>query len=79
MRHDGQGHALHFLGGAPLYLAPLMIIVEFLSMLTKPERSKVRSDIYLVSETIGKLDKKNLFTDKAEEKAAINKIKGEGS
>jgi F-type H+-transporting ATPase subunit a len=36
------GWAKHFLGGAPLYLAPLMIIVEFLSMLTKPFSLAVR-------------------------------------
>ncbi len=43
-----------------------------LKMLSKPERSTVRSNIYLVSETIGKLDKKHLFTDKAEDKAATS-------
>ena len=36
------GWAKHFLGGAPLYLAPLMIVVEFLSMLTKPFSLAVR-------------------------------------
>lgn len=37
-----RGWAKHFLGGAPLYLSPLMVIVEFLSMLTKPFSLAVR-------------------------------------
>ncbi len=42
-----------------------------LSTLTKQERSIVRSNIYLVSESIGKLDKSKQFSDKAEEKAVV--------
>ena len=33
-----------------------------LSVLSKQDRSVLRSDIYLVSETIGKMDKKHLFS-----------------
>ncbi len=40
-----------------------------LASLTKPDRSVLRSDIYLVSETIGKLDKKHQFKDEGEKKA----------
>jgi F-type H+-transporting ATPase subunit a len=36
------GWAKHFLGGAPLYLAPIMVIVEFLGMLVKPFSLAVR-------------------------------------
>ncbi|MGO8671528.1 MAG: inorganic phosphate transporter [Capsulimonadaceae bacterium] len=35
------------------------------------ERSKMRSNVYLVSESLGKLDKKKKFADKAEDKLAI--------
>jgi F-type H+-transporting ATPase subunit a len=43
IKANGVGGWLkHFLGGAPLYLAPLMVIVEFLSMLTKPFSLAVR-------------------------------------
>ena len=36
------GWAKHFLGGAPLYLAPIMVPVEFLGMLVKPFSLAVR-------------------------------------
>lgn len=36
------GWAKHFLGGAPLYLAPLMVIVEFMGLLIKPAALAVR-------------------------------------
>ena len=36
------GWSKHFLGGAPLYLAPIMIPVEFLGMLVKPFSLAVR-------------------------------------
>jgi F-type H+-transporting ATPase subunit a len=36
------GWAKHFLGGAPLYLAPIMVVVEFLGMLVKPFSLAVR-------------------------------------
>jgi F-type H+-transporting ATPase subunit a len=36
------GWVKHFLGGAPLYLAPIMIIVEILGMLVKPFSLMVR-------------------------------------
>jgi F-type H+-transporting ATPase subunit a len=36
------GWAKHFLGGAPLFLAPIMVVVEFLGMLVKPFSLAVR-------------------------------------
>jgi PiT family inorganic phosphate transporter len=43
-----------------------------LNQLSKDERRVVRSDIYLVSESIGKLDKKHLITDGAEDKKLMD-------
>jgi PiT family inorganic phosphate transporter len=43
-----------------------------LNMLSRAERSTLRSDIYLASETIGKLDKKHQFTDATEDKAVMD-------
>jgi PiT family inorganic phosphate transporter len=43
-----------------------------LNVLSKEERSTLRSDIYLVSETISKLDKKHQFTDATEDKAVLD-------
>ena len=42
-----------------------------LNALSKPDRSALRSDMYLVGESIGKLDKKHAIPDKAEDKALM--------
>ncbi|MBP5976490.1 inorganic phosphate transporter [Brasilonema sp. CT11] len=40
--------------------------------ISKTDRRALRSDIYLVSKTINKLDKKNVFTQKADEKSLVD-------
>lgn len=43
IRQNGlSGWAKHFLGGAPAYLAPLMVVVEFMGLIIKPAALAVR-------------------------------------
>ncbi len=43
IRANGLGNYLkHFLGGAPIYMAPIMLVVEFIGMLVKPFALAIR-------------------------------------